>query len=319
MSVTEVTGSSLFITIMLLIHCCFADVGVILRDNADKNAKITVLVEDDKMLIKKDKLLFTALFTDIFNNNMIEHNFKDNDKIPHILKTQKKFKYYERGELLFIVYDLDFFDMIIKIRVPLNLFEINLDQCSEKEQLEYYRNKALKLEEIIKANDLILFQYEVNHFDNNSVFTVFTEKQLINNWEIVKRFYSDLYVSSSSEEYQLLNDFWVSNEWKKLESHTNDPIFYMSKDLMAQHMYFKLIMKQNSLLLVASFALNINVLNMIKSLQNPMDAQKILDTFSKDMVIANINKQDMRNTYYSEVFHIYFSFSDLYNPIKKKR
>eukprot|EP00483_Globobulimina_turgida_P009991 UN10010 len=156
------------------------------------STQVKILFKGNTIIVKKDKLIFQREISDLFNNNLIEHSFKCNDRIPDILKKLNKFNHYEHNQVLFIIYDLDFFAMTITIRIPFNLFELDLECCTDQEQIAYYKNKSLQLEQVIKLNDLILAQYDIR-FDKNSIFTVLSCSDLIdvaNRPLLMKRYYS---------------------------------------------------------------------------------------------------------------------------------
>eukprot|EP01083_Nonionella_stella_P119999 359148_1 len=225
--------------------------------NDDKFTEISVAFNDDMVLIRKDKLTFETTFSNLFNSNMIEHELKLNSKIPEILKNQTEFKHYETEEALFIIYDFNVFDMKITLRVPLNLFEIDLEEATETEQLQYYKNKALKLEEVIKSNDLVLVEYEMAQFNSNSMFTIYNEQQLIENAQLLSHhrdhFTHSLFhtVDDRGGELQLLND---SRIWYPTEDSTVVSIRDKKSDLFEPQDH-----KGKSIFSIASEAEHINI------------------------------------------------------------
>eukprot|EP01083_Nonionella_stella_P010376 29565_1 len=250
--------------------------------NDDKFTEISVAFNDDMVLIRKDKLTFETTFSNLFNSNMIEHELKLNSKIPEILKNQTEFKHYETEEALFIIYDFNVFDMKITLRVPLNLFEIDLEEATETEQLQYYKNKALKLEEVIKSNDLVLVEYEMAQFNSNN---------------------------DRGGELQLLNDsrIWYPTEDSTVVSIRDKKVTYLNHKTIKENLYFRLSLKQNTLILNTSLVWSVNIL---KRFENRGDDQHLLNAFSRDIEIGMLKNYDLLNAYESkEIVIIYFLFS----------
>eukprot|EP01084_Bolivina_argentea_P171595 297293_1 len=289
-----------------------------INTNRDENSNIRVTIEGNTIQIKNNTLIFENTINYLFDNNLIEHNFKNNDKILDILKKQNSFTYYEQNEALFVVCDLEFFDMDITIRIPLNLFYLDLENCDEADQLKYYKRKALQLERIIKANDLALTQYYI-HFHKDSIFTVFTEEELVRRRMFLKYFYSSLYFSISkgnnNDRYLLYSQATAKNDSSSYSSrvgwfgeylvHTDEDaksVNFLQKHAINNNLYFKLLAKENSLRLNASFALNENIL---KQMEYPVSEQQLLDAFGKDIMIGKLKNYDLLNTFYSNDFNIY--------------
>eukprot|EP01084_Bolivina_argentea_P217008 368525_1 len=247
----------------------------------DENNGIDIAYEDDRISIRKNELIFESSLNALFEKKFIEHDFKNDEKASNILKQQQKFKHYQKGESIIIVYDLDFFDMIITMKIPLNSFELDLERCSEKQQLEYYKNKVLNTESATKPKQTLSFL-----FNAQSVLTIYSNQELIEQYELIQRFNSLLYTKKSKAVVQLFkqNDVWFGDALTYV-GDDNQQMIFLNQYAINGNLYFNTGVPQNKLRISAQLGFGINMLKLIKNNK----FQQFLNEFSKDIVIAKAN------------------------------
>eukprot|EP01084_Bolivina_argentea_P077220 140012_1 len=142
---------------------------------------ISISFQADQVTIQKNRYIYRTTFDQLFKAGFIEHDFKDDNKAKQTLLNYQEtltFKSHEYNNDTYINYHLDYFDIVIK--VPNHLFDIDLENCSQEEQLMWYKNKYAEHVRILTINnyflDLIKFDELV---DSNFIFQIYKPPDIV--------------------------------------------------------------------------------------------------------------------------------------------
>jgi len=277
---------------------------------------IDVTFDLHEIKIRDNKHLFICSYDKLFATGLIEHDFKSNEKAIELLKAGKLvFSHHKKEKKLFLKYGVQGLDLYITIGIPYNLFDLDVASCDEKEQLQYYKDKAMKLEKIIRMNHMVLKKYTVSKFNEKSVYTGFTLAEITKNPKMFYQQYKSASIQGFTkfskgdpgqmEEYKRQDVFCVGQGWQFVTEDGNNYVYFNPRS--ANLPLLEVTKYDNEIVLnVRKLYLN----QRAKQLYANKHHQQVLDEMCQDMVIGMIGDYDLMQTLESDPFQISLSFSN---------
>eukprot|EP01084_Bolivina_argentea_P310149 536610_1 len=197
---------SLAIWVLCWIACSFS-VAEIIKDNG---FNVTVSIHDDEIIIKKQQLIHQTSFTELFATGCIQHEFINNNKAKQTLikhENTLNIDVYEQEQITYIKYYSEYFEIVIKI--PNHLFEVDLENCSETEQLKFFKDKYEEHIRILTLNNYQIDTIKMNQMqDNDFVFKIYQPDEIIYDH---KGFTPPKQTGSNQQRHQITKDEYQLN------------------------------------------------------------------------------------------------------------
>lgn len=275
---------------------------------------IELLVNDDNITVNLNDTTTFSCDTEHFIKNYIWYNpLRNSVKLIEYI-TKNAVDAHEKNVHLVLIWHIDAINEQIIVKIPLEHFELNLDKCDEKEQLEYYKQQYIKLQQLIKINNLIIDQIVITKFSDDCIFRIYSLDEVAEYYLAEMPQKSDSFDESKSRVYQSIISSLNNHYFKS----------YNSLDKTLQKSVFPGSICKNGRCLtqIKPFEMQIDIykthakIHPVVLLFNidfaeVIEHQTFANFFTKDIILRS-DLQFTKNTYSSKPIQVNFEVSDNY-------
>ena len=295
-----------------------ADEGHIIKPSPIKyavnNTDITVQINETAT--------FASNFEDFIKNYVWHNPLRNSAKLIEYI-SKNTFNSHEQNADLVLVWNIQAINEQIVVKIPMDEFELDLDKCDEKEQLQYYKQQYIKMQQLIKMNNLIIDQIVISEFSDNCIFKIYSlaEAEKYYLAELPKHYetfdqYKPHVLQSIVSNFVKLNYFAyysvIDATFQKLL--TTRSIFNKKGRYLTQIKPLELRIN-----IYDSYArINPGLLALNNKFAVVMEHQKLADFFTKDIILAD-GLKFTKNTYTSQPLQVNFYFSTAHWNLQQKK